>query len=243
MPDLKSAPQKPGSLAPGKPGAPPPGLAGPKKVVVEAYSFRRHGVAHIRQAAIVFGAIFLLSAALVTAGHVMLSKTVPRTAEARQSQAAARERLVQAETERIEIRDFQPKFEQLRTRGFFGPEDRLVMLEAIAAIARQRSLLPIRYEFAPQQVVALDPALLAPPLELHASTVAVRLGLLHEMDLVHFLADLKARAFFTVKECVLVSQDGASSSAPSARVAADCTLFWLSVGEVAPVVADPAAGG
>ena len=242
MPELKSVPQ-PASGAPAKTGAVPPVVPGPKKVVVEAYVFRRHGIPHIRKAAILFGIVFLLSAALVTAGHLVLAKTRPATDAARQNQAAARDRLVQAETERIEIRDFQPKFEQLRARGFYGPENRLAALEAIGDIQRARNLLPVTYEFAPQQTVVLDPALLGPPLELHASIITVHLGLLHEMDLVHFLADLKARGFYSVKDCLLVAQEIAPGSAVSASVAADCTLFWLTVGEAVPVPVDPAAGG
>lgn len=242
MPDTKPAPGAAPASPPGAPGAP---KAGPAKAkpVVEAYSFRRHGVPHVRRAATIFGMVFLLSAALVTAAHLVLAKTRPNTDAARQNQSAARERLAQAEAERIEIRDFQPKFEQLRARGFFGAENRLVLLEAIGAIQRARKLLPITYEVAPQQVVALDPLLLGAPLELHASTLTVRLGLLHEMDLVHFMQDLKASGFFTVHQCQLNALEVPPGSAIGPRVNADCTLYWLTVGEAAPVAPEAAAGG
>ncbi len=241
MPEAKPAPK---SMAAGAPkpgaGAAPPG---PKKVVVEAYSFRRHGVPHIRKAATVFGIVFLLSAALVTVGHMLLQQARPATDAARQKQSATRDRLVQAETERIEIRDFQPKFEQLRARGFVGPENRLALLESISAIQRERKLLPVTFELAPQQIVALDPTQLEAPLELHASTLTVHLGLLHEMDLVNFLADLKTRGFFSVKDCQLVAQDVVQGAAPTARVTADCTLFWLTVDAAAPVAPDAVPEG
>jgi len=220
--------------APAKPGPAKP------KVIVEAYSFRKTGVPYLRKAMITFGVTLLLSAALVTAGRLVLNRTMPGTAAAQQKQIDASNRLTQAHTERTEIRDFLPKFEQLRARGFFGPESRLAMLEAIQAIQKSRQLLPVTFDFSPQQIVAVDPGLLAPPLELHSTAVHLHMELLHEMDLVNFFADLKTRGFFAVKDCLLnaLPDPGAGSMAP--RLDADCTLYWLSVSE-AVAVPDPNA--
>jgi hypothetical protein len=208
--------------------------------VVEAYSFWRQGLPQVRKAATVFGVTLLLSIGLVTAGRVMLSRARPVTAAAQQKQTDAQERLVQAQTERDEIRDFQPKFEQLRARGMFGAENRLVMIEAIRDIQRAHNLLPINYEFAPQQVVALDPVLLGPPLELHSSTVILHMSLLHEMDLINFLNDLKAKGFYTVKDCLVTALDPGELNPRFPRLSADCTLYWLTVGEAAPAEPAPA---
>jgi hypothetical protein len=242
--DLKQAPPAAGKAGtgPSRQGGPAPAGAktgGPTqaapKVVVEAYSFRRQGWPRVRRACITFGIVVLLSGALVTGGRMLLARTVPATAAAQQKQIAARERHGQAETERDEIRQFQPSFGQLRARGFVGPENRLAMLEAIRDIQRAHGLLPITYEFAPQQLVALEPAQLAAPLELHSSTVTLHMGLLHEMDLVNFMRDLKSKGVFTVKECQLAARDVGPVAGPNeARITADCSLFWLTVGEAAP---------
>lgn len=220
------------AAAPAKPAAKP-------KVVVQAYSFRKNGMPYIRKAAIAFAASLLFGGALVSAVRLVLLQVRPETAAAQERQIAARERLTQAETERIEIRDFQPRFEQLRTRGFVGPENRLAMVEAIQAIQKSRSLMPVTFAFAPQQIVAIDPSLLAPPLELHATSVRLQMDMLHEMDLVNFLSDLKARGFFSTKECLLTSLPDAAPGSDAAHLSADCTLYWMSVGET--VVADPNA--
>jgi hypothetical protein len=209
------------------------------KVIVEAYSFRRTGLPYLRKAMITFGVAVLLSGALVTAGRMVLNRTLPGTAASLQKQTAARDRLSQAETERIEIRDFLPKFEQLRARGFFGPENRLAMLEAIQAIQKSRQLLPVTFDFAPQQVVAVDPSMLAAPLELHASAVHLHMDMLHELDLVNFFQDLKSRGFFTVKDCLVNALPEPPPGTLAARLDADCTLYWLTIAEAAPV--DPNA--
>ncbi|MES2316474.1 MAG: hypothetical protein V4631_03185 [Pseudomonadota bacterium] len=229
-----------------KPAAPvKPGPPAKPKVVIEAYSFRKNGLPHIRKAATIFAISLLLSAALVTAGRLVLLQARPATAASQEKQIAARNRLNGAQIERIEIRDFQPKFEQLRARGFVGNENRLAMVEAIQAIQKAHRLLPVTFSFSPQQLVAVDPLLLAAPLELHSTSVSLKMDLLHEMDLINFFQDLKARGFFSVKECLLNNLGEVTAGTLSPRVSAECTLYWLSIGEAAPVVdpnAPPPAG-
>ena len=209
------------------------------KVVLPAYSFRKNGWPYIRKAGLTFGVTLLLSVAMVGAGRMLLLQARPDTAAAKERQMAAQQRLLQAETERIEIRDFQPKFEQLRARGFVGPENRLALVEAIQAIQKSRALLPVTFSLAPQQLVAVDPMLLEAPLELHASAVSLRMEMLHEMDLVNFLHDLKLRGFFSVGQCLVNSMGDVTPDPLAPRLTAECTLQWLSVGEAAPV--DPNA--
>lgn len=221
------------ALAPIKPGPAKP------RVVAPAYSFRTSGWPYIRKAGLTFAITVMLSAALVSAGRMVLLKARPDTGAAQQRQGAARERLTQAEMERIEIRDFEPKFEQLRGRGFVGPENRLAMVEAIQAIQKAHGLMPVAFSFSPQQMVAVDPMLLGAPLELHSTSVNLRMEMLHEMDLVNLLRDLKGRGFFSIKECMLNALEGVAPGSPVARLNAECTLYWLSVGEAAP--ADPNA--
>jgi hypothetical protein len=122
-----------------------------------------------------------------------------------------------------------------------GPENRLAMVESIQAIQKTYGILPITFTLLPQQAVAVDPALLEPPLALNASGMQLRMELLHEMDLINFFRDLKARGFFTVRECKIVSLGEVPAESETARLSAECTLYWLSVGDAA-VLADPAAG-
>jgi hypothetical protein len=209
------------------------------KVVAAAYTFRRDGFPRVRKAVLTFAAVLLLAAGLVTSTGLYLRSVAPDTSKAQQNQSSARERYNQAEIERIEIRDFQPAFLQLQARGFFGEEQRLAILEAFKTIQTQRKLMPMSYSFSPQQPVVLEPALLAPPLELHATEIIVRLELLHEMDLVNFMQDLKGAGYFAFKDCRIEPFERATMLALAPRLQADCTLYWLSVAPAVPV--DPAA--
>ncbi|MES2324226.1 MAG: hypothetical protein V4633_18370 [Pseudomonadota bacterium] len=217
------------------PAGPKPAAAKPK-VVIEAYSFRRQGWPYIRKSANVFLVCLLISVLMVGAGRFVLFRTKPDTMGAAQKQSAARDRLNQAEAERIEIRDFLPKFEQLRARGFFGPENRLAMLEAIRDIQKRHRLLLIEYNFEPQQIVAVDAALLGPELELHSTAVQFKMKMLHELDLVNIMRDLKQAGFFSVKECDVLAEEPQTETAPR-LLGASCTLYWLTIGP--PTVVAP----
>lgn len=211
------------------------------KTAAEPYSFSRHGYPLIRKALITFAVALILSIAVVAAGQIILLQVEPGKAQAQAIQNAARDKFNQAESERIEIRDFLPKFEQLRERGFYGAENRLLMLELIKNIQVQRRLPPISYEFAPQQLVPVEPTLLDTTLELRATKIALRLGLLHELDLFHFLRDLRDQGFYTTKECTITPVNAMGLEPLAPRLTAECTLYWVTIGEPAAATNNPAA--
>ncbi len=208
------------------------------KTVAEAYRFSKDGFPRIRKAVVTFAIVLILSVALIAACRVILLRIQPGTAQAQAKQNAARDKFNQAETERIEIRDFLPKFERLRARGFYGVENRLNMLEAIKSIQESRRLLPISYEFSPQQPIPVEPTLLAASLELRATRIALRFGLLHELDLFNFMQDLKAKGFYTARECNVMAIDTIADTPLAPRLTAECTLYWVTVGESAVANAD-----
>lgn len=203
------------------------------KTVAAPYTFAKDGYPLIRKALITFGIVCAISIAIVATCRFVLLRIEPDREQAQALQNAASEKFRQAESERIEIRDFQPKFTQLRERGFYGEENRLFMLELIKSIQQNRRLLPISYEFAPQQLLPLDPNLLTTSLELHVTSIVVRMGLLHELDLFHFLGDLRDKGFYTAKECTLTPVTTIATEALAPRLNAECTLYWVTVGEPA----------
>lgn len=201
------------------------------KSVAQPYRFTKDGLPLIRKALIIFGIVLGLSVILIATTRFMLLRIEPEKAKAQAMQNAAREKFRQAELEHIELRDFMPKFTQLRARGFYGPENRLRMLEIIKSIQENRHLLPISYEFAPQQLVPLDATLLATSLELHVTRIALQFGLLHSLDLFHFLNDLRVQGFYTAKECTIKSENRVAMDSLDARLNAECVLYWITIDE------------
>jgi hypothetical protein len=200
-------------------------------IAVSALSVSRNDMDFIRSALITLGVCILLSATLVVASRMILHRLQETGAQLSAQRDEARGRFTQAATEKEEIRDYQPKFLQLRARGFFGSEKRLDLIEHIRHIHDSRKLLPLNYEISVQQPFQLDPNVLTPDLELRSSKIVLQMDLLHEMDLFDFLADLKNKTFYTTQACTIKRAETVLQTATTPRLNAECILYLLTVGE------------
>jgi hypothetical protein len=223
------------STAPKKQGADKAAI--PSSII----SVSRTDVDFIRKALIALGVSIVFSAALIGASRMILHKLQDTGMQVQAQRDEARNRFIQAATEKDEIKNYQPKFLQLRERGFFGEEKRLDLIEHIKHIHDSRKLLPLNYELSAQQPFQLEPTVLTPDLELRGSKIMLRMDLLHEMDLFNFLADLRTKTFFTSQACDVKRNSSLTQTALSARLTAECTLYLLSIGE--HVQDDPSKAG
>jgi len=189
--------------------------------------------AQIRKAAVTFAGTIGIAAAAVFASYWHMDTARQSEAAALAARDASRSRLVHAETEKAEIRLYQPQFLELRRRGLIGNERRLDWVEAIRQIQEQRKLLPLSYEIEPQQPYTLETRLPTGDYQLRGSRMALHMDLLHELDLFQFLGDLRQVGTFTVQDCAIrrASSAGTTPLAPSLN--ADCTLDWLTLIPVA----------
>jgi len=185
----------------------------------------------LRNAVLVFLAVVAVSLAAVVTSAWYLHQAHVEEAAAVLERDGARSRLAHAETEKEEIRLYQPQFIDLRRRGLVGPERRLDWVEAIRQIQEQRRLLPLTYEIEVQQPYRLETALPTGDYALLGSRMALHMDLLHELDLLNFLSDLRLAGTFAVQDCVIrrsaAAAPAAGALAPTLN--ADCTLNWLTL--------------
>lgn len=193
-------------------------------------SFVKDDFPLIRKAFIVLIASLLLSAALVGAGRTIQLKQQDDMTQAQVQRNDASNKRRQAENDKQEIQDYQPRFVTLRERGFVGEERRLDWIEHIQHIRESRKLLPITYEISARQVFQVGPEVSLGGLELRGSKMKLQMGLLHEGDLLNFLDDLKHKGFYTVQECK-VKRAGAEPESAHLPLAAECVIYWLTLGE------------
>lgn len=186
----------------------------------------------------------ILTATAVAAGAAMIlaSRHLVQAAETAHRQLAAqqgdlRTRISRAREEEADLRDRIALFNQLRARGIIGQEERLDWVEQIARIKAKRRLLDLQYELSPQH--AVDDTLLsagqtAGGYEFMASTMKLKMTLLHEDDLLGFLDDLRSavHARLLVRECTIdrsvPSQD---PSGLAGQLRAACTIEWITLRE------------
>lgn len=193
-------------------------------------SFMKDDFPLIRKALIILIASLLSSAALVGTGRAILIKQQNGKNQAQSQRNDANNKRRQAETDKQEIHDYQPKFVTLRERGFVGEERRLDWMEHIQHIRESRKLLPIAYEISAQQVFQVDPEITLGDLELRGSKMKLQMDLLHEGDLLNFLDDLKHKGFYTAQECT-VKRAGTAPGGTYLPIAAECVIYWLTLGE------------
>ena len=115
-------------------------------------------------------------------------------------------------------------YKRLKQLNILGEERRLEWADAITRIRTQRELLDLSYRVDRQRLLASAPGKPA-NVDFFASTMRVQLALLHEEDLLRFLADLRdsGNAYYAVRQCSLTRTGAAAGrhpdlAAPARRV-------------------------
>ncbi len=128
------------------------------------------------------------------------------------------------------LRTETTRFEALRAQGFVGQEPRLRWVEDVRDSAKQAGLDAIHYELEPREAYASSIA--TGNLQLFSSQMRLRLGLLHEGDLLKFLQLLEARhsGIFELNACTLQhSHNDAEIHLHDSNILALCELRWYSL--------------
>lgn len=141
------------------------------------------------------------------------------------------ERLARIAEEEREVKEKLDVYQQLKRLNVLGEERRLEWADAIARIRTQRELLDLRYRVERQQLLSSAAGKPA-NVDFFASTMRVDLALLHEEDLLRFLADLRAsgNAYYSVKKCA-VSRTGQAATGTSIipRLRAECEIDLITI--------------
>jgi len=141
------------------------------------------------------------------------------------------ERLARIAEEEREVSQKLDVYKQLKSLNILGEERRLEWADTINRIRVQRELLDVRYRVERQKLltsVAGKPA----NVDFFASTMRVEMQLLHEEDLLRFLADLRAsgNAYYSVKKCVITRTGQAAGGATMApRLTAQCDIDLITL--------------
>lgn len=178
-------------------------------------------------------AMIVAGAAVAAASFRLLAAEQRLNRDAVEKLDEIRSRLARTREDEQEIRRAIARFNQLRERGIIGEERRMEWAELVRRIRHNRKLLDVRYELSPRH--PLDSALLPADdgrFEFLASTMAFSIHLLHEEDLLNFLADLRASApaHVRVRNCRMEHISG-EPGGKSARLKADCDIDWITIHE------------
>jgi len=175
----------------------------------------------------------LAGVALLAAGAGLVWSAGESLRAARQQLAVAQaertqngERLARIAEEEREVKEKIEVYQQLKLLNILGEERRLEWADAITRIRAQRELLDVRYRVERQRLLASLPGKPG-NVDFYASTMRLNLALLHEEDLLRFLADLRdfGNAYYMVKRCAL-SRTGQAATGTGIvpRLRAECDI-------------------
>jgi len=177
-------------------------------------------------AGVVFGALQLTKAAKAEALKV----------EAQRNEI--RNKLSRARDEEQEVRGKIARYQELVQRGYVTEEQRLDWVERIAQIKTARKLIDVQYELMPRKPVEsalLPEGAVGGGYEFLASTMKLQMQLLHEGDLLGFLADLRAnvRALIIVRQCTVerIPRAPSNEGGTQPQLKADCDIDWITLRE------------
>ena len=169
--------------------------------------------------------------ALVWSAGAARARGLAELATAQGERRQSTERLARIAEEEREVKEKLDVYKQLKQLSILGEEQRLEWADAITRIRQQRELLDLSYRVERKRLLASLPGKPG-NVDFFASTMHVQLALLHEEDLLRFLADLRAsgNAFYSVKSCAL-SRTGqaATGTTITPRLRATCEIDLITL--------------
>jgi len=183
--------------------------------------------------------LLVLGAACAIGSEYRLREATTAQEATRQSRVAAQARVSKFSEEERELRENLVYYERMRERGIVAEQSRLDWIESIAKIKADRKLFEIRYSFDAQKQLDYPGIVATSAADFVVSKLKINMLLLHEGDLLNFLADLQGalKAHVSVRHCSVSRIDrGASPIATSLqpRLQAECEVDLVSVKRIKP---------
>jgi len=181
----------------------------------------------------VLGALALLAAggAFIWSADSAIAGAKRDLAAAQAERRESTERLARIAEEEREVSEKLDVYRRLGQLNILGEERRLEWADALTRIRKERELLDVRYRVDRQRLLVSAPGKPA-NVDLYASTMKVDLALLHEGDLLRFLADLRdsGNAFYSVRRCALTRTGQAATGVNiTPRLRAECDIDLITI--------------
>jgi hypothetical protein len=195
-------------------------------------TFDRDELQKLALPALICLALLAAGAALIWAATQSFRAAQHGLSAAQAERAQNGQRLSRIAEEEREVKEKLEVYQNLKRLNIIGEERRLEWADTMNRIRSQRELLDLRYRVERQKLLVSLPGNPG-SVDFYASTMKVDLALLHEGDLIRFLADLRnsGNAYYSVKRCGLVrtGQAATAGTTIAPRLRADCEIDLITV--------------
>ncbi len=167
--------------------------------------FSRAGFNALRFAYIVLAAGVGVGAFLVVGSYLYWQIEKKNDQQSQRALQDLRGRLNTATRDRDDLRGSEGTYKILASRGLFLPEERLDLIEALAALKNRHQLISLTYEVAPQRPLRLSTGAAYSGVNLLASRVKMKIRALDDAYLFDFLDEFPRlqRGFFPLDLCTI----------------------------------------
>ena len=187
----------------------------------------------IRTPLLLLLAVSLVAFALVYYTYQLSAASSALLARENATLNSIRQKTAQSDQEKQIIERYRNAYENLRSSGTIGPEQRVNWLDALRAANQVAKTLGVDYQLNQQaaSTIKLD----APGFKLQQTTMKITIKLLHEEDLQNFFRALEAQqaGLYLLQSCKL-SRSGSNTFSVrfEPKLNAACELAWLSLVEM-----------
>ena len=182
--------------------------------------FSRAGFKALKFAYIVVLAGIGVGAFLVVGSYLYWQSEKKHDQQSQRALQDLRGRLNTATRDRDDLRGSEATFNTLASRGIFMAEERLDLIEALAALKKRHQLVSLTYEVAPQRSLRLSTGTAYSGVTLVASRVKLKIRALHDADLFDFLDEFPRlqRGFFPLDRCAIKRNTALQAIVATAKV-------------------------
>ena len=141
----------------------------------------------------------------------------------------ARMRLQKSGEEKDVIVKYLGEFRELESSGFVGEEQRINWLDGLRLANQQADLFGVDYQIGTQKPYPYAAEFNPGQITLNQSLMKLNFRLLHEEDLMRFLAALARQGggIFTVDQCVIKRLNTGGVIRFQPNIGAECDLSWI----------------
>lgn len=182
----------------------------------------------------------LLAAVAFAVTAIMFSLDQTQVARARQEAQLAQQRealtrVQKSGSEKQLIEQYLPDYRKLEALGFAGSEQRINWLDGLRSANQKAGLFGVNYDIGARQAYPRAEVFAPGQMRVMYSMMKLKLPLLHEGDLLTFLAylDEQHAGVFLTDQCTLRRAVQTQTQRFQPNMTADCQLAWLTTEPVA----------
>jgi len=190
--------------------------------------FNKDDLPYLKLSLGAFALSLVLAAAMVSYSEGYLKQSEKERGDAQKQLSDARLQLLAAQGDQENMSAYSLEYVSLQDQKVIGNEQRLDWIEGMEKLRQQGIVLDFKYTISPQQGYAPSPAVDAGNFQLNRSNMTLEIDLLHEEQLVQFIAALRSqlKGWFMLDGCDLSRKIAGTEASP---LKAECTGGWLTM--------------